>query len=116
MVLGKQPGEGWDFLISHAFVQLKLFPLRDSQTEDDWKQVTWAESVNSCLHVDTSAGEEITASQWVRWAHSGHGEHSHDDVEVTLSCAVSEKGLLLASLFLNSQEMTVTRTRQIAQN
>ena len=53
MVLGKQPGEGWDFLISHAFVQLKLFPLRDSQTEGDKaSNLGWiCELLFACGHI-----------------------------------------------------------------
>lgn len=67
-------------------------------------KMAWTESVG----VHTSAGA-LGPSQWACWAHSGK------DVEITLLSALRERGLLPGSLFLNSHEIMVARTKEISE-
>lgn len=108
-VLEKQPWEGWEFLVSHAVVHMKLFSLGDSLkvTESKGSGLNLPAPSHVCVHIRWGD----PPSQWVYWACSGHCGRADDDVEVTLPLALSERGLLLASFFLNSREITFARTK-----
>lgn len=64
-VLEKQLWECWEFLISHAFVQIKLFSLGDSQTAGDWRQATWgwiSKLLFTCGHVCSGGNHSESVS------------------------------------------------------
>lgn len=76
------------------------------KAEGDGKQGIWG-WISALLFVCvcTHLLRGTTPSHWVCWAHSGHGGSSSEDIKVNFTMC-TERGPL-ASLFLNSHEITV---------
>lgn len=89
-------------MVSQTSVQMKLF-----LWGDDLKVTESKGSGAVCVHT-SPRGLRLSVSVLGSFGQRGS---SGEDVEMTVLCAMSKRGLLLGSLLLNSHAITIARTK-----